>query len=251
MNYQLEQMRQIEKEVSGKIYPCDLEVPLYRHGFEQDLKIINGLDIKFNRALDFGCGRGYLAVLLALPFWNVEGVDIEPKDDSKDIEPSGPIYFYQRAVWNKFEKEFPNVKFYLEPEFKPYQQEYDLIVCYAVLEHIPFKELKRTLLKLKLMLNENGFLYIARTPREYSMAEMFVESHHRRFTKKGITELLNECGFEIVSYQETDLIPAFSIFKFLSSFSFGYFFLVGLEKVLIHTPLKYLAHHMRIIARKK
>jgi ubiquinone/menaquinone biosynthesis C-methylase UbiE len=243
------------KKISKKEISYDFDSKIYKQGIIEDLNEIEKLKIDKNKVLDFGCGRGIFTLLLSNLFKESYGIDVKPKTDEKDIDPSGPLYKTQEKIWKKFENQFNTEFGYYDKRIPFENNKFDCVVAYAVLEHIAKKELINRIREINRVLKKNGIFYVSRTPRSWSFSERFGKylsfgCHEKLFGEKEIKELLKRGGFEILRFERTDFIPGFLIFKEISGNQDCFKILWVLEKIILKTPLKYFAHHYKIIARK-
>lgn len=243
-------------KISNKEFSYDFDSAIYRKGILEDLEKINKLNIQKNNVLDLGCGRGILTLVLSKIFKKAYGIDIKPRNDKKDIDPSGPLYGIQEKIWENFSERFKvNFSYYQSPRIDFENEKFDCVIAYAVLEHIPKKELKFVLREINRVLKKGGIIYISRTPRSFSFSERIGKylgfgCHEKLFKEGEIKNLLKENNFEIKEFERTDFIPGFSIFKKISDNRSCFNLLWILEKAILKTPLKYLSHHYRIVAEK-
>lgn len=243
-------------KISNKKFYYDFDSKIYKQGIIEDINEIEKLNIPKQKVLDFGCGRGIFTLALSKIFKKAYGIDVKPKTNKKDIDPSGPLYAIQEKIWKNFSEKF-NAEFkYCNQEMPFKKEEFDCVVAYAVIEHINQKELKNQLKEINRILKKNGIFYISRTPRDLSFSERLgkyigIQGHEKLFKEKEIKSLLEKQGFEILKFERTDFIPGFSIFKKISDNKLCFKVLWILEKAILKIPLKYFSHHYRIIARKK
>lgn len=121
------------------------------------------------------------------------------------------------------------------------ENKYDMVLAFHVLEH--FIDPVRALRKMKIMIKENGFLYI-KVPRLDSWpAKLYgkfwhgydLPRHRFHFTKKGLTALLKNEGFETVMLKsDFDPLGTIRAINFFSKFS-------------NNKPLKYLFKTVNIV----
>ena len=98
---------------------------------------------------------------------------------------------------------------YLKQNFLEDNQKYDIIILSHVIEH--FKEPKEILLKIKSMLNENGFIYIEvpnsplknQCPYE-TFIKYLTSPHTVNFNIDNLKTFIENGGFKIIKYQYYD-----------------------------------------------
>ena len=94
----------------------------------------------------------------------------------------------------------------LKPDFLKYNQKYDIIILSHVIEH--FKEPKEILLKIKSMLNDNGFIFIEvpnsplKNQCSYeTLIKYLTTAHTVNFNMDNLKAFAENCGLKIVKYQ--------------------------------------------------
>lgn len=137
-----------------------------------------------SRFIDFACGVGYGAKVLAAHGHLVEGYDVNEEALAYAARHyAAPGVTFQQRDGN-------------DPESLP---EVDAAVCFETIEHI---EDPRTLLKA---LRESAGTLIASVPNESVMPWRIDENtttafHFRHYTKREFTELLRECGWGVTQW---------------------------------------------------
>ncbi len=134
-------------------------------------------------ALDIGCGTGHITTVLLKQGFIVDAVD--------------PSFKAINILKKKFKNSFwGKIKFYTTPlqTFNPGKQ-YDIIICYEVLEHI--KDDYKALRHLVSLLKRNGIIIIdvPLHPHLYSKADELC-GHYRRYTVKRINNLLEQSNLQ-------------------------------------------------------
>lgn len=94
----------------------------------------------------------------------------------------------------------------LKPDFLKDNQKYDIIILSHVIEH--FKEPKEILLKIKYMLNDNGFIFIEvpnsplKNQCSYeTLIKYLTTAHTVNFNMHNLKAFAENCGLKIVKYQ--------------------------------------------------
>lgn len=97
----------------------------------------------------------------------------------------------------------------LKTDFLEDNQKYDIIILSHVIEH--FKYPKEILLKIKSMLNDNGFIYIevpnSPMPNQCSyqmLIKYLTTTHTVNFDIRNLMALIKNCNLKIVKYQYND-----------------------------------------------
>lgn len=186
------------------------------------------------KILDVGCGVGSLVLYLSNIFSYLLGIDVS--DKAIDI-----------ANTAKKNNNIQNIDF-KNKSLNEVKTNFDLVLCTEVIEHID--DDKDFISSLSNRLNESGYLVIS-TPSDESFfykKGFFTNfdkrvGHIRRYNINSLTKKLNNGGFRVVDYGETDgilrmilfstdlefivrfikgpLVPIFHFFDFLSKKIFG------------------------------
>jgi len=217
----------------------------------RDLKVLTA-HCQHGSVLDFGCGSGYLALLLAKMGYNVNAIDINSyvtynKSDYNDIMTKD-----QQNLWTQLTKIDSRLTFSHYTDQIPYgDKTFDIVVAYAVLEHVPEKLISHVLGEIKRVLKPKGILFISRLPRTLSIPEYLaktlrLDAHEKLYSDKEAVQVLENEGFKIIEQSLVEIVPAYpeTITNALAPT------LLLLDKILSHTPLRYFSHHLRIICEK-
>jgi len=142
----------------------------------QDIKrlrfILNAIEQgNFNkspRILDVGCGNGIISMNLAAKGFNITGIDISKKAIHKASQLNN----------------YPNLKFKIADAEKLAieQDQYDIIICSEVLEHLNNPE--NLLISIYKLLTVQGIL-IATVPNGYGPREVFVTKPTQKMRSNG------------------------------------------------------------------
>ncbi len=179
---------------------------VHAHGYI--LKVIEHfLVTKKNRViLDVGCGNGSLAIELINKGYNIFGIDAS----NQGIEIAKTKFRDRFFVHNIYNQTLPN---------KLNQLEFDTIISTEVIEHLydprSFIEFCNKILKL------NGELIIS-TPYHGYLKNLFIAAsnkfdnhfnalwdggHIKFWSKKTLTNLLNEFGYDVIDFKGAGRIP--------------------------------------------
>ena len=185
------------------------------------------------KVIDVGCGDGNTLKYIKSNYKNVTTTGIEPYAES--LVNDGVDNFYKSTIEDFLENKIT--------------ENYDLIMCLDVLEHI--WDYKKTLKKLTNHLNDSGSLLISvpnvsnfRVFYEIFLKHnfpknkdgIFDETHCRWFTKKVLSNDLVELGFKDIQFSFTGMETGKKLY-FLNLITFGIF-------------KKYLGFQIIAIARK-
>lgn len=228
------------------------------HNVMCDLALMKAISPPPQRVLDFGCGIGLQAFLLAQNGYEVYGLEtVEDKSLDGFFKGKGETHIASREasmrnVWSIVKaKVNVDLRFYGGLK-QPFTDGYfDVVFAYAVLEHIPPGDIPAVMGEISRTLKPGGFLYIFQLPRRTSYTEFIarrlrMESHPYLWDMKSIEVRLKEAGFSAVYSERVDMMlnhpyqvvnPLFPILK-------------PLNNLLVHTPLSYFAHHLTVVARK-
>jgi len=209
--------------------------------------------VKNGEVLDFGTGSGYNALLLAQNGFKVKGVDVDNYNEYEKNNYNKLRAQDQKKLWNELSKKSKNLTFAYYDNILPYKNNtFDGVLAYAVLEHIPSKNIPNVLAEIRRVLRPNGILYISRLPRKLAWSEHLAKilglgCHEKLYGDQEMTKILMQSKFEIIKKAFEEVLPAYpeSITNML------YPFLKNINKLLLHTPLKYFSHHLRIVSTVK
>lgn len=210
--------------------------------------------------LDYGCGRGILAHCLAACGFSVVGVDVAaeyPEEQSTQFLSRVLPWHLQVRVWRALECKNLAFLFYNGRKLPFRDESFELVVAYAVLEHIADMDRARAIKEISRVLKSGGYLFISRLPRKYSYAEFLTRlakkgAHDRRFGDHEMANVLQQHGFRVHRIDKTDMVPAFPPgAKLRRSWNNNYSLLMSLDHILLSGPLRQFAHHLRLVATKQ
>jgi ubiquinone/menaquinone biosynthesis C-methylase UbiE len=214
------------------------------------------------RILDLGCGHGYNTCIMnsILPESEITGIDYD-KDCKK--------------TWYLIKRKGFKIKFVNSDARRlPFSESFfDIVIMMGLLEHIgeeinkiAFKEKKleekRCIREVYRVLKPNGFFMINYLPNKYSYIEFITKHflnrlniyfHPKKFTKKEIPSLLNENDFQVINLTRVHFLPSLYYFMggFIGDVSNKCANLLNfLDKLLLLTPLNFLAQDFEVICRK-
>ena len=214
----------------------------------------NGMG-KCQNVLDFGCGSGYLTLMLSRFINKVHGHEYQGKWVGQSYGNSSyhnGFLFIQSFIKKMLGS--PSFGFYKSLPLKFENESFDGIVLYAVIEHLDKSIENEVLKEIHRVLKPGGFVFIAKLPRKNSYQERIcpllkINSHERLYTEKDVSEILNRNGFEITKIDKTGMFinhpngivnvifPFFRIAEFC------------IDKFL--PILKIFSHDFRVVAVKK
>jgi SAM-dependent methyltransferase len=206
--------------------------------------------VKKGVVLDFGCGSGYNSVLLAnMGFW-VKSVDVNNHAEYQKNNYNKLMAEDQRRLWKELSKKSKRLSFSHYSNALPFKRNtFDAVLAHAVLEHIPVNKVPIVLAEIHRVLKPGGVLYITRLPRSLSWSEhlarvMRIGSHEKLYGDQEMSKILHKSKFEVIRQEYEEVIPAYPE----SITNLFYPFLIKLNKLLLHTPIKIFSHHLRLVA---
>ena len=200
-----------------------LKAKLYMDSIFDDINTIINKSSNKGSVLDFGAGCGFLSNLLSNNFKNVYGIDTKAIDNlieknSKEF----PDNFFNKALndqskmWKLIMRNHSNIKIsHYDGKNIPFNDDFfDVIVAYAVVEHIPLDLLPSILFKLNNIIKKGGKFFIFKLPQKWSFTEFFARllgiGHHiKTFSRKEIVDLLLESGWVIEEFYYSDFVFEF------------------------------------------
>lgn len=214
----------------------------------EDINICLSTIGKGAKVLDFGCGCGVVGYIFARLGYEVSCVDID------DFESDKPTHIemgqQQSKLWRLIESELKNIVFYHYSGDLPFNSDkFDLVIAYAVIEHIPNDSIDGALIEVRRVAKKDSGLFVSRLPRRLSyieaVAKLFgIPAHEKLYGKLEIARLLERYEINIVYYGITDFLPSYPS-KYVNKFPR---LIKHLESACLKTPLRYLAHHQRLYA---
>lgn len=209
------------------------------------------------KVLDFGCGIGLQAFLLSTMGYKVSGLEtVEDKSLDGFLKGRAETYIKSReesmrGVWQTIQKKAAiDFKFY-DGQNIPFPDRYfDVILAYAVFEHIPPDEIPAIVTNVRRVLKTGGSLYIFQLPQRTSYTEFVarklgLESHDYLWDINEARRMLEAAGFVVRYWERVDMIinhpyrlinPLFPVLNFCN-------------RVLLATPLSRFAHHLTVIGQ--
>jgi len=155
------------------------------------------------QVLDWGCGRGQVAALLA-----ERGLDVTPLDYREEIANDG---FYRLEL-------FPQLAAYLtsDPIKLPFATaSFDAVLSCGVLEHVIDPD--ASLEEIRRVLRPDGAFYVYKLPNRYSYVERLSklvgtyyhgkERNDRVYSKTSALELFHRHGFIVREIRRANIIP--------------------------------------------
>jgi 2-polyprenyl-3-methyl-5-hydroxy-6-metoxy-1,4-benzoquinol methylase len=109
----------------------------------EDIKNLN--PDKSTEIIDYGCGGGQIAYMLAQEGYQVTIIE----KNKKELD----------FISYRFKKHKLKVKIVPLPIHKQFKNKYDIVLCFDVLEHIPDKEFESTINKIKSLKKSDGKVF--------------------------------------------------------------------------------------------
>lgn len=203
--------------------------------------------------LDFGTGSGIFAVHLRSLNKSNKITAIDAQEDKSETHPNFiDSRTQQKIIWNKIGKKYKINFFHYDGRNLPFDDNtFDVITAYAVLEHVPPKDLNFVVKELTRILKKDGHLFIFRCPRTLSYAEHFAKliglgHHDLLYSDKDMKNIVSKSGLKFIDSWRSDMIVEFPG-RITNRF---YSLLKFLDILLINTPLSIFAHDVNLIFLK-
>ncbi len=225
-----------------------------------DLRLVSRFSPPPQNILDFGCGIGIQSYLLSEMGYKVTGLEtVFDKSLEGFLKKRARVHIETRensmtTVWRLIRDQSSDIIFDVYDGIRlPYKDNsFDIVFAYAVIEHIPKKDVPAMIKEIGRVLKSGGIFYIFQLPQRYSYTEFLartlnIESHEFLWSFREITDILKPAGLEIIYTARADMFfnhpyrlinPFFSLIKFINKF-------------FLQTPLSYFCHHLTIVARNK
>lgn len=238
---------------------------LYVRGTLGCAEATSGLLRRGSKVLDFGCGMGLMSLVLDQLGHEVTGIDIDvggstcgateagPEWGSRLVELENPHLIAE--CWKALSETYGISFLTFDGRKVPFEDgSFDAVVMHAVLEHVPPENLPVVLGEIYRVIDDDGHLFVFRTPRKDSYLEplskfMGCATHEKLYEEPEIENLVSRAGFSVVRRDVTDMLPAFPPFG-LSLYNKLAPIMWRLDRLLLATPLRGYAHHMALVFQK-
>jgi len=181
--------------------------------FRRRLKDIENIAPGKGTVLDVGCGVGHFLTLARENGWQVMGLDISPSASE--------------AARKAFDLE---VKVGTLDEFEFHDTKFDMVTLWDVIEHIrkPLENLKKAnqclkpggLLVMKTPDEDSFYKWIARAFYKvlgrrggFLLKYVYYVPHYYSYSRKSMTRLLDQCGFDVVRFENDETPDDFAAEK--------------------------------------
>lgn len=219
----------------------------------KDAQTVSSYVKKDSNILDFGTGSGIFASLLRDLNKKNNITAIDAQEDKSEPDPNfHDSRKQQKMLWKELSKKY-NIKFShydgLKIPFK--DNSFDVISAYAVLEHVPVKDLDFVVKELYRVLKKDGHLFVFKCPRTFAATEHIAKflglgHHFLLYSDDQIRNIVKKGGFKCIKEWRSDMT-----FKFPGKVLNPIFPLVSLiDSILIKTPLNLFAHNINLIFKK-
>lgn len=181
----------------------------------KNFKLISKYFHKFNnrRVLDLGCGLGDKSILLKelFPSFEVFGLETTNYDDPDHVEHRPHLFF--EKIYPFINKEYNiNLGFYDGLNIPFEDNFFDIILLYAVIEHIAPGNRKIFIDTISKKLKKNGYIVITRCPRYWGLMEFIsrkfkLGAHPWVLKKKELLGLFDKDKFSLEVFKKMNNIP--------------------------------------------
>ncbi|GFP32910.1 hypothetical protein HKBW3S42_01219, partial [Candidatus Hakubella thermalkaliphila] len=183
---------------------------------------------------------------------DVSAIDIEiSRGEQLNIEKPR----WQEDLWDKLNGEGYKVNFsFYDGVNIPFPaRTFDVVIAYAVIEHVEKNVLDKWLREVRKVLKLQGLFFVFDCPNYYSYSEYLARKiglpHHDTLYKKDkIVSLLNRVHFNVEKAEYSDPLVRFLPSKLQALINLLSPILVAIEKALVKTPFRYIAHNIKLVA---
>lgn len=193
------------------------------------------------KVLDWGCGKGHITYLTSESGAKVTSCDVFDKDDFDSA------FGQNTPIINKLGIEVLP----LEHEYiLPFNDcEYDVILSFGVLEHVP-NDLE-SLKEINRVLKPNGLFFCFFLPYQYSWTQKIAHLrgdnyHDRLYNREIVDKLVDKAGFKLLDCWHRAFLPKNTV-KYPNFYLFETIDQFFCEK----TIMKYLATNIEFVATKR
>jgi SAM-dependent methyltransferase len=165
------------------------------------------------KILDLGCGLGDKTIVLKNIFNNSEIYGLETTVNDDSLHKIIPPYKVFSRIYPLFNKSF-GINLGL---FDGYHLEFndnflDIILLYAVIEHIDPKNRQQFINNILKKVKPNGYIIITRCPRYYSLTEFIsrkfkLGAHEWVLTKEELLNLFDKDLFDVSIFKRLSSVP--------------------------------------------
>ncbi len=221
------------------------------------------------RVLDYGCGVGFLAVLLAEMGYRVAGIDLDVGQQPEAVESAFSAPWGTRQLeranpgfmgdcWRRSMDRY-HVSFQsFDGTTIPFPDgSFEAVMAHAVLEHVKPDVLPRVIQEIKRVLTVGGLLLVFRTPRKGAYLEKLFRlpplrkyAHQILYNESELMSLMTAEGFSLEYECVSDMFPAFPP-RGMRYYNLAAPLITRLDSLLLRTPMRRFAHHMTMVFRKE
>ncbi|MFA6537247.1 MAG: glycosyltransferase [Patescibacteria group bacterium] len=258
------QMNEINPDAYLQSLIYMLSSKMYIESVANDLLFLHNKATNKNNILDFGTGSGFIPQVLANDFFEIVGLDTFEREYSIEFAREKAESVRLQKEWDESSSDKNELYYWLMSQHKniklnltdgksvPYENDYFENICaYAVVEHLSDDVAEKTLCELNRVTKKDGRIFIFKLPQKYSWSEFVARklklgAHSKLLTKIEITQLLTRTGWQVEEIDYSDFVFEFppKVANFL------YYPLKFLNFIIAYTPLKFLGHNFKIVARK-
>ncbi len=166
------------------------------------------------KVLDLGCGYGDKCIFLKrlFPSFEIFGIETKNYDDPDHIERQPYLFF--RSVHEKIKQRFDiKFDFYDGVNIDAENDFFDIILLYAVIEHISPDNRLNFIRTVGKKLREGGYFIITRCPRYFGLVEFITRkispsgAHKWTLRKNDLLNLFDKKGYEMVVLKRSNNVP--------------------------------------------